>query len=85
MDKTIFVDRTRGRYEPKAEYDFDVACNIGEHVDFEDYNPYGDYEMYEIIDIIHLPNESKKVVEMRVIHSGNVTISSSDSEREGEN
>lgn len=69
MKKTVFIDVTGTKYDEIATYDYDITCNIGEHVDFTEYNPIADQDIFLIQDIIYLPNESKKIIEVRLIQA----------------
>jgi hypothetical protein len=69
MITTIFVDVTRGTYNIIKEYPYNIQCNVGEYVDFDNFNPYADDYFFEIVNVIHLPNEAKKFVEVKISRS----------------
>jgi hypothetical protein len=69
MIKTTFVDVTKGDYEVIKEYPYNITCSVGEYVDFDNYKPYADDIIFKIINIIHLPNEAKKIVEIKHFHT----------------
>lgn len=64
--KTVFIDITKGKYKFVGEFPFDVDCKVDEFVDLTEYNPFSDDDIFKVMNVIHLPNEQKKVVELKL-------------------
>lgn len=69
MKTTVFIDITNGKYNEISNYQFEINCMRGDYVDFSHYEAFGDDDVFEIIDIVYLPNERKKIVEVRQTHT----------------
>ncbi len=69
MITTVFVDITGGKYVEIATFSYNIQGIKKDFLDFSSYNPFSDDDIFEVINIIHLPNEAKKIVEVRQTHT----------------
>lgn len=65
IPKTIIFDLTSGGYRKLIEYPYVIDCRVGELIDFTKHTQYDD-DLYKVLQVIHLPNESSKIVEVKI-------------------
>lgn len=70
MITTEFLDLNDGNRLIKR-IPYEVSCQRGDYVDFDVYDRHSDYDIYIVKNIIFLPNEAKKIVELKLSNKSN--------------